>query len=214
MFHVRLLQLRFIQHLQSDYVFRLLLARQVHVAEFPATERFAYIEVFQLLTCFITFAFVLKEAAREEKSVKLYLSLLIIYFSSRQSDWFSRVVLLLKSPLHQNRFEKFKFLNDRRTKKREFSSVGEIIFTCHRFSPVVVFAVVVLFALSFKEEGIWWLWWWCWVVKVVVVAPPRRVDFLAPSRWRWWWFFSSASSSSPVVGVFETSRSCCFIAIV
>jgi len=42
------LQLRFIQHLQSDYVFRLLLAREVHVAEFPATERFAYIEVFQL----------------------------------------------------------------------------------------------------------------------------------------------------------------------
>lgn len=84
---------------------------------------------------------------------------------------------------------------------------------------MVVFAFVVV-VVSFKEEGItWWLWWWCWVVVVVVVAappPPRRVDFLAPSRWRWWWFFSSFSSSSsfPVsVGVFETSRSCCFIRV-
>jgi|TARA_B100001142_G_scaffold269603_1_gene275330 hypothetical protein len=74
MFHVRLLQLRFIQHLQSDYVFRLLLARQVHVAEFPATERFAYIEVFQLFVLHSHHS----HEKREEKSVKL--SLLISTF--------------------------------------------------------------------------------------------------------------------------------------
>ena len=44
------------QHHQSDYVFRLLLSRQVHVAEFPATERFAYIEVFQLFMFYYAFA--------------------------------------------------------------------------------------------------------------------------------------------------------------
>ena len=47
--HVRLLELVLEQHFQRDDVLASLLARQVHVAEFPATERFAYIKVFQLL---------------------------------------------------------------------------------------------------------------------------------------------------------------------
>jgi len=120
MFHVRLLQLRFIQHFQSDYVFRLLLSRQVHVAEFPATERFAYIEVFQLFMFY--YAFALKFATRrEKKSVKLSLR---IYFSRRrQSDSFRRcfptkITLLL----HQNRFNR-KNLNSKTTdehKKERF----------------------------------------------------------------------------------------------
>ena len=49
---------------------------------------------------------------------------------------FAVVLLLLKSPFFiKIDSKKFKFLNDRRTKKRAFSSVGEILFTCHRFSP-------------------------------------------------------------------------------
>ena len=134
MFHVRLLQLRFIQHLQSDYVFRLLLARQVHVANFPRPSGLPISKSSNCLFLFASFASKIRNNKKREKSVKL--SLFVCFSRRRQSDYFRCCFTATKiTLLHQNRFEKFKFLNDRRTKKRAFSSVGEILFTCHRFSP-------------------------------------------------------------------------------